>query len=128
MHQADLLHVGQSPDTLTEAPEVTMASYERVTASRHLDAIGMGMMEAVANGDSTFSYVDTSRDWSSDAHKATLYALLRDYVNYQEGWTCTMVWIEEYNTRQDLPYNNTHPGYADPHQRIVVIAERVNLP
>jgi hypothetical protein len=54
MHQADLLHVGQSPDTLTEAPEVTMASYERVTASRHLDAIGMGMMEAVANGDSFY--------------------------------------------------------------------------
>ena len=128
MHQADLLRVGQTHDTPIETTGTKMAPYERVIASRHLDAIGMGMMEAVANDDRTFSYVDTSRDWSSDAHKATLYALLRDYVNYQEGWTCTMVWIEEYDTRQDLPYNNTHPGYADPHQRIVVVAERVNLP
>jgi hypothetical protein len=111
-----------------EQTETVLLSFERAVAARHLDIIGMGLMEALANGDAAYAYDDLSRDWSTPQTRSMLETVLRDYVNYQEGWVCTTVWIGEYDTGRDLPYNDRNPAYRDPHQRVVVVAERVTLP
>lgn len=120
-----LLDAGATQATAEAEDEIT---FERAVAAHHLNTIGMGMVEAIANGGRTYTYEELSRDWSTTEMQRMLEAVLRDYVNYQEGWTCAVAWVGEYDTSQDLPYNDRNPAYRDPHQRIVVVAERVSLP
>lgn len=127
MKQTDTIlsiHAGDSECTAAPEPTVdeVLRPYERSVMSRHLDAIGLGMVEAIANDEARYTYQGLSRDWSSAEFRNLLESALRDYVNFQQGWTCVAVLIDELDTGRQ------HPAHNDPHQRIVVIAERVNLP